>query len=311
MPEPAQLPRPARLGDHPLPHRQRPERARLQLRPAGRPGTRAPRPAPRRRRPSGRRRPACSRPGVARDPLPRHHQRRRVIDEVEQVIEPAARIGHRPTVQLGLHLRTRRHGPTGPGRGAPVFTGASSGITASFPSRNRCRPSPCDRLSPARSTTAAPPHPGPIGRRCAQPDPPRWLRRRRARPGRFPCSLLIRSTKEEPDSAPAASPRLRRRHFTVASRPADPYPPGSSPPATKHGGYAPLPAHIHQVRAGDALRGVTTPVPRVLLSVSLAGPAPSGSAGTSRLCQGCSHPPRHLPDQAAPSFTALLRQARR
>lgn len=30
----------------------------------------------------------------------------------------------------------------------------------------------------------------------------------------------------------------------------------------------------------------STPVPRVLLSVSLAGPAPSGSADTSRLCQG-------------------------
>jgi hypothetical protein len=56
------------------------------------------------------------------------------------------------------------------------------------------------------------------------------------------------------------------------------------------------------------IKDVTTPVPRVLLSATLAGPAPSGSAGTSRLCQGCSHPPRHHPDQAAPSFTALLRQ---
>jgi hypothetical protein len=27
-----------------------------------------------------------------------------------------------------------------------------------------------------------------------------------------------------------------------------------------------------------------------------------------RLCQGCSCPPRHHPDQAAPSFPALLRQ---
>jgi hypothetical protein len=56
------------------------------------------------------------------------------------------------------------------------------------------------------------------------------------------------------------------------------------------------------------LKDVTTPVPRVLLSVTLAEPAPSGSTGTSRLCQGCSHPPRHHPDQAALSFTALLRQ---
>ena len=54
-----------------------------------------------------------------------------------------------------------------------------------------------------------------------------------------------------------------------------------------------------------------TLVPLVLLSVTLAGPAPSGSTGTSRLCRGCSHPHRHLPARAAPSFTALLRQGRR
>ena len=57
------------------------------------------------------------------------------------------------------------------------------------------------------------------------------------------------------------------------------------------------------------LRGVTTLVPHVHLPVSLAGPGPSGSAGPSRRCQGCSHPPRRLPVQAALSFTGLLRQA--
>ena len=41
--------------------------------------------------------------GVARDPGERHPQRRRVMHEIEQVVEPAARIGHRPTVKLGLH----------------------------------------------------------------------------------------------------------------------------------------------------------------------------------------------------------------
>ena len=40
-----------------------------------------------------------------------------------------------------------------------------------------------------------------------------------AGPERFPCSPLIRSTKEEPDSAPAAS-TATPQHFTVAS-PAD------------------------------------------------------------------------------------------
>src|SRR5262245_7052931 len=43
----------------------------------------------------------------------------------------------------------------------------------------------------------------------------------------------------------------------------------------------------------------------------LAGPAPSGSTGTSRLCRGCSRPPQRFPGQAAPSFAALLRQGQR
>ena len=61
----------------------------------------------------------------------------------------------------------------------------------------------------------------------------------------------------------------------------------------------------------DELRDVITLVPRVLLSATLTGPTPSGSAGASRLCRGCSHPPRRFPDQAAPSFAALLRQGQR
>jgi hypothetical protein len=39
------------------------------------------------------------------DPVERHDQRRRVVHEVEQVVEPAAGVGHRPTVKRGLHLR--------------------------------------------------------------------------------------------------------------------------------------------------------------------------------------------------------------
>jgi hypothetical protein len=43
-------------------------------------------------------------------------------------------------------------------------------------------------------------------------------------------------------------------------------------------------------------------------SPSLPGPTPSGSAGAPRVCQGCSHPRRHHPGQAALSFAILLRQ---
>ena len=62
------------------------------------------------------------------------------------------------------------------------------------------------------------------------------------------------------------------------------------------------------LRAGDNSRGVTTPIPLVYLPVSLTEPGPSGSAGPSRLCRGCSHPPRRLPDQAASSFIPPLRR---
>ena len=88
-------------------------------------------------------------------------------------------------------------------------------------------------------------------------------------------------------------------------------PPREFPARPLHGRCAPHPAQIHQVRAGAASRGCHTPVPHVLLSVTLAGPRPSGSTGPSRLCQGCSHPPRHHSGRAALSFTALLRQDQR
>jgi len=42
---------------------------------------------------------------IAGNPGERHHQRRRITHEVEQVIETPARISHRPTMKLGLHLR--------------------------------------------------------------------------------------------------------------------------------------------------------------------------------------------------------------
>jgi hypothetical protein len=50
------------------------------------------------------------------------------------------------------------------------------------------------------------------------------------------------------------------------------------------------------------LRGFRTLVSHVHRFVSLAGPGPSGSAGPSRRCQGCSHPPLRLQGRAALSF---------
>lgn len=77
-----------------------------------------------------------------------------------------------------------------------------------------------------------------------------------------------------------------------------------------HAGARRNPAQIYQIRAGPMrLRGFMTLVPHVHLPISLAGPAPSGSPGTSRRCRGCCPPDRHVPvGPAAPSFIDLLRQ---
>ena len=55
-------------------------------------------------------------------------------------------------------------------------------------------------------------------------------------------------------------------------------------------------------------RGVTAPVSRVYLPVSLTAPGPSGSTEPTRLCRGCSRPPRRSPVQASSSFIPPLRQ---
>jgi hypothetical protein len=62
--------------------------------------------------------PGSARAGIARDPRMRHGQRRRVVHEIEQVIEPGAGSGHHPTVKLGLHPRypRPRHARRGPRR---------------------------------------------------------------------------------------------------------------------------------------------------------------------------------------------------
>ena len=54
------------------------------------------------------------------------------------------------------------------------------------------------------------------------------------------------------------------------------------------------PARIHQVGAGSTLEGDQSLVQSLRLSVSLAGPGPSGGPDPSRRCQGC-FPPSPTP----------------
>ena len=125
-----------------------------------------------------------------------------------------------------------------------------------------------------------------------------------------PTFIAVRSTGEAPGFTPAVSPRLRRRPSPWPpgpSRPTQPGVPHQSPPPWRPIGTHRTPARIHRVRAGPTSRGVTTPVSRVYLPVSLTGPGPSGSAGPSRLCRGCSHPHRRLPDQSGRTGGLLRR----
>jgi hypothetical protein len=96
--------------------------------------------------------------------------------------------------------------------------------------------------------------------------------------------------------------------FLVASRAAFVYPPRSSPARHERAGAHRVRPRSTRFEPVSLWKDVTTPVPRVLLSIPLAGPAPSGGTDTSRLCQGRSHPPRHHPGRAALSSADLLRQ---
>jgi hypothetical protein len=136
--------------------------------------------------------------------------------------------------------------------------------------------------------------------------PPRWLHGSEGDTGRFPRSSQSRSTSEASSSTPAAS-RLHRR--------SSPWPPGR---LSHRDQKFPNPAQRGQVRTATspyppdlswrAVKGRQTLISRVHLLVSLTGPESSGSADTSRRCQGCSHPPQRPLDQAALSFTQPLRR---
>jgi hypothetical protein len=112
-------------------------------------------------------------------------------------------------------------------------------------------------LSPAPSTTAAPPRPGPIGRRWTQPRASALAARcKGAEPGRFPCSLLTVCRSRRP----TLSRRYRHGYAAVPS----PWP--SGPANTDLSGSSPLRhegAGAHRVRprsarfrAGASLRDV-------------------------------------------------------
>ena len=309
-PEAANLSRPTRFRDLAFPHRKRPERARLEL------GTQV---VQEPRNPDllldiGDREAVHASspgPGVARDPVKRHDQRRRVVHEVEQIVEPAARISRRPTVKFGLHLR---YPPTRPRRDLNQRS-----ATIRWCVFRHYSLLPFSKLLPPFPLCSGFPRLGVLRRLC-----PVSTRSVDDGPGPTIHAGDVGTGKSRDGSRVHCRFARRRRSPTLSLRHRHGYPvalhrglpvsihmPTSKFPAEPSDGYAPHPAHIHQIGAGEPLRDVVTLVPRVLLFVTLAEPTPSGSTGASRLCQGCSHPFRHLPEQAALSFTALLRHGQR
>ena len=156
-----------------------------------------------------------STPGV-RDPvLPATRsnatmQRCRVVHEVEQVVEPAAGIGRSPTVKFGLHLRY----PTiWPHNGFRRCTDIHRRVFRHYSLHPFSKPLPpfpmCARALPGSKYYggSAPPRPD---RSTMDPTRPRVGTRQPGRTRAVPAFTVIRSTKEEPSSIPAASPRLPR-----------------------------------------------------------------------------------------------------
>src|SRR5215208_4320477 len=146
---------------------------------------------------------------VAPHPTPPNQQERRVTHEVEQIIKPSIRIVGCPLMQLGLDPQYPRLRLVGRQRRRAGVHRRPPGLPATLP-RTCCRPSPCARLSRARTTTAAPSPPKALSRRRTCP-PPAWLASGKGSPGRVPTFPTSRLTGAVPSFSPAASPHLRRR----------------------------------------------------------------------------------------------------
>jgi hypothetical protein len=126
----------------------------------------------------------------------------------------------------------------------------------------------------------------------------------------FPRSPRTDRRGRRPAVIPAASPQLRRRPSPWPPRPAlsaghRASSPHSRPPCT-----APRPRSA-RFRAGSSLTGRRHWFLSVHLLVSLAGPAPSGSTGTSRRCQGCFPPSPASPGSGCPQLHPAAATARR
>jgi hypothetical protein len=182
---------------------------------------------------AGRLRVHSSRPSalVTPHPTPRHQQERRVIDEIEQIIEPTIRTIGRPPMQLGLHLQyPRRRLIEGRPRRADVHRRPPGLAVPAL--RFCCLPSPCGRLSRPRTTTEAPPRSDAIGWQRACP-PPTWTAGGKGSLGTVPVFTINRSTSEAPSFSPAALATGTPQTFPAAPAPT-PFASARAPSPSNH-----------------------------------------------------------------------------
>jgi hypothetical protein len=298
-----------RLGDHPFPHGQRAEAARLKF--STQPGDEIlnahlviDMPGSHPVDPGG--------PGapVAPDAIPRHPQESGIAYKAEQIVKPAARVLPRPLVQLGLDLQYPSLGLP-EGRVALQIAGIhqrhsrhSSLLLAAC-----WLPWPCRRLSRPRTTTEPPPRPAAISWHRACP-PLAWKARGMGGRGRFP-----RSPSADRRGRHPALPRQPRQQLRRGPSPWRPCPETLSghergrlitccARLLRTGPYPPDLSRLTVYRASSL-------VPRVCLPVLLAGPGPSGSTGPSRRCQGCFPPSPAVPGSGCPQLHPAATTARR
>ncbi len=108
--------------------------------------------------------------------------------------------------------------------------------------------------------------------------------------------------EEEPNFVPVASPMATPQHFAMASRTDICRPARKFPTQPKPDRHAPRPAQSTRLEPVYRSKDVLTLVPRVLLSITLAGPTPSGSTDASRRCRGCFPPSPAPPGSGCPQL---------
>ena len=166
----------------------------------------------------------------------------------------------------------------------------------------RCRPSPCDRLSRSRSTTAAPPRPGVNSGRCACP-PPCWSHGGEGDGGSFPTFTVVRYDRGGVQLYPDGVARPSNRSLGTSPHPTIGY--GQTGRRGHRIRHPPLPQCDPSTRFDGSLttHGASTADSVSLhLSVVASGHEPSGGTDPSLRCQGCSQPHPQPADAACPQL---------